>query len=276
MPVEVTRTSAAVGCSSAGSGTVSTRTSRLPCQATAFIALLSGRTPPGAVPRVPGTRDCGGETYDRGLQGVLEGGLGYPYQSELSRWEGEEDGSRKEGRCLRAQLERQLVQTIFVGSQQGAASNRHLGRTARFEQAKLSVPCRIPAAGSRGIAVRGRGLAPPGRGPAQRQPERPRQGRRRQRGEWRRERRQERRRPGGHRRRGCGGGHARRAPPPAAAQGARDSAPGYPEWRRPRQGDPQGRRAVRSPRQRGQDHPKEGGGHRQGDLVTTLRPARHG
>src|SRR3954467_2506902 len=37
MPVEVTRMIASVGCSIAGSGTVSTRTSWVPCQATAFM-----------------------------------------------------------------------------------------------------------------------------------------------------------------------------------------------------------------------------------------------
>src|SRR3954454_5154252 len=39
MPVEVIRTIASVGCSMAGSGTLSTRTSRRPCQVTAFIAV---------------------------------------------------------------------------------------------------------------------------------------------------------------------------------------------------------------------------------------------
>src|SRR5215210_7837430 len=40
MPLEVTRTIASVGSSIAGSGTLSTRTSRFPCQVRAFIALL--------------------------------------------------------------------------------------------------------------------------------------------------------------------------------------------------------------------------------------------
>ena len=44
MPVEVTRTIASVGSSIVGSGTSSTRTSRLPCQVTAFTAeLVPGR-----------------------------------------------------------------------------------------------------------------------------------------------------------------------------------------------------------------------------------------
>ncbi len=38
MPVEVMRTIASVGSWMVGSGTLSTRTSRLPCQVTAFIA----------------------------------------------------------------------------------------------------------------------------------------------------------------------------------------------------------------------------------------------
>src|SRR4051794_41915586 len=37
MPEEVTRMIASVGCSIAGSGTVSTRTSRVPCQVSAFM-----------------------------------------------------------------------------------------------------------------------------------------------------------------------------------------------------------------------------------------------
>src|SRR5436305_1573704 len=41
MPVDMIRTIASVGCSIDGSGTVSTRTSRLPCQVTAFIPSLS-------------------------------------------------------------------------------------------------------------------------------------------------------------------------------------------------------------------------------------------
>ena len=40
MPVDVMRTIASVGASMLGSGTVSTRTSRLPCQATAFMGGL--------------------------------------------------------------------------------------------------------------------------------------------------------------------------------------------------------------------------------------------
>jgi hypothetical protein len=38
MPLDVTRTIASVGCSIRGSGTSSTRTSRLPCHVTAFIS----------------------------------------------------------------------------------------------------------------------------------------------------------------------------------------------------------------------------------------------
>ena len=38
MPVDVMRTIASVGSSIVGSGTVSTRTSRLPCQVTAFTS----------------------------------------------------------------------------------------------------------------------------------------------------------------------------------------------------------------------------------------------
>src|SRR5436190_705113 len=48
MPLEVTRMIASVGFSISGSGTSSTRTSRLPCQVTAFICLppwcLAGRS----------------------------------------------------------------------------------------------------------------------------------------------------------------------------------------------------------------------------------------
>ena len=50
MPVDVMRTIASVGSSMIGSGTVSTRTSRLPCQATAFMSVAprrSGLVDPG-------------------------------------------------------------------------------------------------------------------------------------------------------------------------------------------------------------------------------------
>jgi hypothetical protein len=49
MPLEVTRMTASVGSSIRGSGTVSTRTSRLPCQATAFmlVPFRSARLRPG-------------------------------------------------------------------------------------------------------------------------------------------------------------------------------------------------------------------------------------
>src|ERR1700712_1568994 len=63
MPVDVIRTIASVGASMVGSGTVSTRTSRLPCQVTAFIGsssksgcarvtrLVAAGTPPWSVLR---------------------------------------------------------------------------------------------------------------------------------------------------------------------------------------------------------------------------------
>src|SRR5438477_4926660 len=45
---------ASVGCSMAGSGTVSTRTSRFPCQATAFMAFLSSGVWPSHYPAPAG------------------------------------------------------------------------------------------------------------------------------------------------------------------------------------------------------------------------------
>src|SRR5436190_20841563 len=60
MPEEVTRTIASVGSWITGSGTSSTRTSRLPCQVTAFI-------PP------PATRRGGPETESGGPSGPRRG-----------------------------------------------------------------------------------------------------------------------------------------------------------------------------------------------------------
>src|SRR3954469_22440284 len=55
MPVDVMRTIASVGSSMVGSGTVSTRTSRLPCQATAFMMGSSGSEfGPSDLPEVRG------------------------------------------------------------------------------------------------------------------------------------------------------------------------------------------------------------------------------
>src|SRR6185312_15272934 len=50
MPLDVTLMIASVGCSILGSGTVSTRTSRLPWNVTAFIAGLQSRGSAGCYP----------------------------------------------------------------------------------------------------------------------------------------------------------------------------------------------------------------------------------
>src|SRR4051794_460443 len=50
MPLDVMRTIASVGCSMMGSGTLSTRTSRLPCQATAFMFGRSSESGSGCGP----------------------------------------------------------------------------------------------------------------------------------------------------------------------------------------------------------------------------------
>src|SRR3954470_24168959 len=57
MLVDVTSMIASVGSSTFGSGTVSTRTSRLPCQVTAFIATL-----PSGLVRDSSTREDRSET----------------------------------------------------------------------------------------------------------------------------------------------------------------------------------------------------------------------
>src|SRR4051794_9572582 len=72
MPLDVTRTIASVGCSIDGSSTVSTRTSWLPCQATAFIArpppLLLGRAGLGHLAVHRGLRAVGQEAAAAALE----------------------------------------------------------------------------------------------------------------------------------------------------------------------------------------------------------------
>src|SRR5919107_3656881 len=67
------RTIASVGFSIVGSGTVSTRTSRLPCQATAFMAHLGGRVPSGP-PQAPERRNSGGRAGAGGVEQLVAGG----------------------------------------------------------------------------------------------------------------------------------------------------------------------------------------------------------
>src|ERR1700761_1975619 len=70
MPLEVTRTIASVGCSIRGSGTVSTRTSRLPCQVTAFIAAPFSRSRSLSV-RLRLARPRSGQARERVTRAVL-------------------------------------------------------------------------------------------------------------------------------------------------------------------------------------------------------------
>src|SRR3954453_14473411 len=58
MPLEVTRTIASVSCSIVGSGTVSTRTSRLPCHVNALIASPPSRSMAVPVPPAPPGETC--------------------------------------------------------------------------------------------------------------------------------------------------------------------------------------------------------------------------
>src|SRR5215213_24445 len=85
MPVEVIRTIASVGSSMIGSGTLSTRTSRLPCQATAFMSvLLESRVRPVALPALAAANADGsgarggpalGAGEDLAHHGALGGGV---------------------------------------------------------------------------------------------------------------------------------------------------------------------------------------------------------
>ncbi len=97
------RTTASVGCSMLGSGTVSTRTSRLPCQVTAFMA--------GLLPARP--RAKSGRSAKPGAPSFLSGGSGYSSRVAVLTFDDGPD-PRWTPRVLDALAEAGVRATFFV------------------------------------------------------------------------------------------------------------------------------------------------------------------